>query len=281
MMNFRIKNHRLGTASTSNVNFVRSPSTGGELKPKFLIIHYTASGPDADIARYFSQKPAHVSAHLVIRRDGSITQCVPFNVVAWHAGKSQWTGKDGAYSGLNSHAIGIEIENWGPLAKSSGGWVSWTGAQVDGLKVIEAHHKFGVPVCGWEVFTAAQIETAIFAAQAICSEYPIEDIMGHDDIAPGRKSDPGPAWDMAAFKAHVKGEAENGGAVFVVRSSSGLNIRSGAGASFPTVKPTALPDATKVLVHEASGKWRYVSVLTHAGQPDFSGWVHGDWLLEG
>lgn len=208
IMNFRIKNHRLGTG-TSNVNFIGSPNIGGELKARFLIIHYTASGPDADITRYFSQEAANVSAHLVVRRDGSVTQCVPFNVVAWHAGKSQWTGKGGTrYSGLNNSAIGIEIENWGPLGKSAGGWVSWTGAAVDGSKVIEARHKFGVPDCGWEVFTTAQIETVIAIAQAICSTYAIEDIMGHDDIAPGRKSDPGPAWDMEAFEARVKGGAE-------------------------------------------------------------------------
>ncbi|WP_457302154.1 N-acetylmuramoyl-L-alanine amidase [Phyllobacterium sp. P5_D12] len=207
-MNFRIKNHRLGTGA-SNVNFIGSPNIGGELNPRFLIIHYTASGPGADIARYFSQKAANVSAHLVVRRDGSVTQCVPFNLVAWHAGKSQWTGKGGIkYSGLNSSAIGIEIENWGPLNKSAEGWVSWTGAAVDGSKVIEARHKFGVPNCGWEVFTTAQIETVIALAQAICSTYAIEDIMGHDDIAPGRKSDPGPAWDMEAFKVRVKEKTE-------------------------------------------------------------------------
>ncbi len=276
-MDFHIDHHRLRTDS-ANVPYMGSPNAGGVLKPRFLIIHYTASGPDADISKYFFQKSANVSAHLVVRRDGAITQCVPFNVVAWHAGKSQWTGKDGTYySGLNNAAIGIEIENWGPLNKSDGGWVSWTGAPVDGSKVIEARHKFGVPDCGWEVFTTAQIETVIAAAQAICAEYPIEDIMGHDDIAPGRKSDPGPAWDMNAFKAKVKGEAEIGDAGMVVHSSSGLNIRSGASASFPKVHDI-IPDRTRVLVHEASGKWRYVSVLNASGQPDFSGWVHGDWL---
>ena len=280
-MTFRVKNHRL-RAGSSNVKFVGSPNIGGELKPKFLVIHYTASGPDADIARYFSQETANVSAHLVVRRDGSVTQCVPFNVVAWHAGKSQWTDKSGArYSGLNTDAIGIEIENWGPINKAADGWISWTGTAVDGSKVIEARHKFGMPDCGWEVYTPAQLEAAVAAARAICAEYAIEDIVGHDDIAPGRKSDPGPAWDMEAFKAKVRGEAENGGAITVVRSSSGLNIRCGAGASFALVRPTPLPDGTKVVVHEAQGKWRYVSVLAKDEKPDFSGWVHGDWLFEG
>ncbi|NTS31751.1 N-acetylmuramoyl-L-alanine amidase [Phyllobacterium sp. BT25] len=277
-MKFTIKNHRLAPIG-SQLPFVASPNVGGALAPKFIAIHYTASGPDADIARYFSQKSANVAAHLVVPRDGSICQCVPFDKVAWHAGQSRWTGKGGRqYSGLNNSAIGIEIENWGPLKKSGAGWVSWTGAPVEGQKVIEARHKFGAPDCGWEVFTTAQLETVIAAVQAICAEYAIEDILGHDDIAPGRKSDPGPAWDMATFKAKVKGEAEDGDAVMVVHCPSGLNIRSGAGASFPLVH-NMLPDGTKVLVHEASGKWRYVSVLEASGKPDFSGWVHGDWLV--
>lgn len=280
-MDFRIKNHRL-RAGSSDVKFVGSPNIGGALKPRFLVIHFTASGPEADIARYFARESASVSAHLVIRRDGSVTQCVPFNSVAWHAGKSQWTGKDGArYSGLNNDAIGIEIENWGPLNKSADGWISWTGATVGGSKVIEARHKFGMPDCGWEVFTPAQFETSAAAARAICAEYAIEDIVGHDDIAPGRKSDPGPAWDMKAFEVRVRGEAENGSAIMVVRSSSGLNIRCGPGASFALVRPAPLPDGTKVVVHEAQYKWRYVSVLGNDAKPDFSGWVHGDWLFEG
>lgn len=280
-MDFRIKNHRL-RAGTSNVKFVASPNVGGELKPRFLVIHYTASGPDADIARYFAQENANVSAHLVIRRDGSLTQCVPFNVVAWHAGKSQWIGTNGTrYAGLNDQAIGIEIENWGALNKSIDGWITWTGAVVDGSKVIEARHKFGTPAGGWEVFNPAQVEAAIAAARAICTEYAIEDIVGHDDIAPGRKSDPGPAWDMDVFKARVRGEADNGNATMVVRTSSGLNIRCGPGATFGLLRPAPLPDGTKVVVHEAQGRWRYVSVLDKAENPDFSGWVHGDWLFEG
>jgi len=203
-MKFNVTNHRLAKGG-SGVGFINSPNKGGKLNPRFLVIHYTASGPDADIAHYFAQMAARVSAHLVVRRDGSVTQCVPFNRVAWHAGKSAWTAKDGTlYSGLNNWAIGIEIENWGPLSRKEGGWLSWTGTRVDGSKAIEARHKFGAPDCGWETFTPAQVETVVSAARAICSTYAIEDIVGHDDIAPGRKSDPGPAWDMQGFKAKVR-----------------------------------------------------------------------------
>lgn len=202
-MQLSVKSHRL-YAGSSKIPFVASPNIGGQLFPKFIIVHYTASGPNSDIASYFAQESVDVSAHLVIQRDGTIRQCVPFNRIAWHAGKSKWVAEDGThYSSLNNSSIGIEIENWGPLNKVRDRWTSWTGINVVRSKVVEARHKFGAPDCGWEIFTRAQVETAVAAARAISATYNIEDIMGHDDIAPGRKSDPGPAWDMAAFRKKV------------------------------------------------------------------------------
>ncbi|MHB1103814.1 MAG: N-acetylmuramoyl-L-alanine amidase [Devosia sp.] len=198
-MAISISNHRL-----AGTPYVPSPNSGGALQPKFIVIHYTASGEGFDTAAYFAKRAAKASAHLVIRRDGTLVQCTPFNMIAWHAGKSQWTGVDGKhYVNLNRHAIGLEIENWGPLRKSAAGWVSWSGTLVDGSRVVAARHKFGGPDCGWELFTEAQVEAAFEAARAICAVYGIAEIVGHDDIAPGRKSDPGPAWDMEGFRAGV------------------------------------------------------------------------------
>lgn len=197
-MALSISNHRL-----AGVPYVPSPNSGGALAPKFIVIHYTASGPGFDTAAYFAKRAAKASAHLVIRRDGRIVQCVPFNMVAWHAGRSRWTGADAKrYDNLNRHAIGIEIENWGPLRKSGPDWLSWSGQPVAGA-VIETRHKYGTPGGGWETFTQAQVETAVDAARSVCAAYGIAEIVGHDDIAPGRKSDPGPAWDMAAFRSRV------------------------------------------------------------------------------
>ncbi len=277
-MVFAVKEHLI-QSETSPVGFVRSPNVGGKLTPRFLVIHYTASGPNSNIAAYFAN-PAHkVSAHLVIRRDGSVNQCVPFNAIAWHAGDSQWRGSDGkTYVGLNKHSIGIEIENWGPLQQASNGWLSWTGAPVDQSKGIEARHRFGTPNCGWEVYTEAQIEATIEVARAICAAYKIDEIVGHDDISPGRKSDPGPAWNMGSFRAKVMGRDSTGDGSFVVSSPTGLNIRSGPGSEHPLVRDKPLPDGTRVMVHEANGKWRFVSVANAAGNADFTGWVHGDWL---
>ncbi|WP_373502203.1 N-acetylmuramoyl-L-alanine amidase [Aestuariivirga sp.] len=279
-MAFKIKAHKLMNDSSA-VNFVQSPNVGGKLDPRFLVIHYTASGPGSDIAAYFSKPAAKVSAHLVIRRDGSVSQCVPFDEVAFHAGDSRWTDKTGKkFIGLNKFSIGIEIENWGPLKKTGSGWVSWTGQPVDAGKVIEARHKFGVPNGGWEIYTEAQIESSIDAAAAICKAYGIDEIVGHDDISPGRKSDPGPAWTMSSFKAKVFGRSQSDDNLMIVRSPSGLNIRSGPGMEHAAVRPDPLPDGTKVVVQEANGNWRFVTVLNSSGQMDFSGWVHGGFLFE-
>ena len=195
-MAYSIHNHRL-----VGIPYVASPNSGGALQPRFLVIHYTAGGDGFDTAAYFARRAAKASAHLVIRRDGTIVQCVPFNTVAWHAGKSRWVGKDGrAYANLNQHSIGIEIENWGPLTRSAAGWVSWSGTQVDAARVTEARHKSGAPDCGWERYTPLQVRTARVVAAALCAAYGIREIVGHDDIAPGRKTDPGPAWDMDGLR---------------------------------------------------------------------------------
>lgn len=269
------------TIDGTEVDFVKSPNVGGKMKPQFLVIHFTASGPGSDIAAYFSKSVAKVSAHLVIRRDGTIKQCVPFDTVGWHAGKSQWRDKSGTmHVGLNQDSIGIEIENWGPLTRSGSGWRSWTNQSVDPAHVIEAAHKNDGMVRGWETFTTSQVEATIGAAQAICSTYKIEEIVGHDDIAPLRKTDPGPAWNMASFRAKVFGRADNGPDTMVVSSPTGLNVRKGPAASFDLIRPQPLPDGSLVVVHEASGNWRYVSALDNKGVPLFSGWVNGSFLRD-
>ena len=151
-MTATVRNHKL-SVNGSNVEFVKSPNVGGALRARFLVIHYTATGPGSDVARYFARPNARVSAHLLVRRDGTIIQCVPFNEVGWHAGQSAWTDSTGTrVIGLNQHSIGIEIENWGPLRRTGSGWISWTGAATDASKVIEARHKFGSPNGGWGNF---------------------------------------------------------------------------------------------------------------------------------
>ncbi len=127
-----------------------------------------------DAHPYFAELAGvRVSSHLVIGRDAAITQYVKFTERAWHAGKSCYAGREAC----NDFSIGIELEGTDTLA--------YEAAQYDALAAVVA---------------------------ALCAAYPRlspERLVGHSDIAPGRKTDPGPAFDwrrarsaIAAASAH-------------------------------------------------------------------------------
>lgn len=97
-----------------------------------------------------------VSAHFFIRRDGALMQFVPCDRRAWHAGESCWRGR----SCCNDFSIGIELEGTDETT-----------------------------------FTDKQYERLTQLLGALRKRYPLRDIAGHSDIAPGRKSDPGPHFD--------------------------------------------------------------------------------------
>jgi len=97
-----------------------------------------------------------VSAHFLIRREGTVTQFVPCDKRAWHAGVSRWRGRERC----NDFSIGIELEG-----------------------------------CDEAPFENAQYQALAHLAHLLKHTYPIEDIVGHCDIAPGRKTDPGPNFD--------------------------------------------------------------------------------------
>jgi len=94
-----------------------------------------------------------VSAHFFIRRDGSLIQFVPCALRAWHAGASNWQGRERC----NDFSIGIELEGSDDLP-----------------------------------FTDAQYATLVPLLATLKTAYPIQAVVGHSDIAPGRKTDPGP-----------------------------------------------------------------------------------------
>jgi len=109
-----------------------------------------------------------VSAHLLLRRDGALVQFVPFYQRAWHAGVSSWQGCDGC----NDFAIGIELEG-----------------------------SNGLP------YEAVQYRNLARVAQLLMRHYPgitPERIVGHSDIAPGRKTDPGPAFDWEQLQRLIQ-----------------------------------------------------------------------------
>ena len=168
-----------------------------------IVIHYTAAGSGKASADYFAQtevsykdkgvvkkQKVGVSAHFVIDRDGTVYQCVSLNDKAWHAGVSEWPKTK--QKNCNDFTIGIELANWGWLTKKpDGSWVTYNGKAYTG-PVVEAGGKM------WEAYPEAMIASLndVLAAVSFKLGIPItpDTVVGHEHIAPGRKTDPGPAF---------------------------------------------------------------------------------------
>lgn len=254
--------------------------TGGPFgtTPKIIVMHFTYGGTGRSSADWFRnpQNTQKSSAHVVVDRDGSVIQCVAFGTIAHHAGQSRW----GSLTGLNSHSFGIEMANWGNLVRKASGWTSWTGVAI--ADPVLAVHRNGNPdgsptPIGWEPFTQAQIETSAAIARALVETYGADTILGHDDISKGRKFDPGPAFDMADFRARViedMGSASDD--LLHVNVAEGLNLRRGPGTQYEVIE--LLANATPLRSVERAGNWVLVNVVGAGGLPVRTGWVHSAFL---
>lgn len=263
-----IENHRL---TGPGVSFRQTPNVGGALRPRYLLLHYTAGrNLESSVASLCTQKPqGNASAHLVLGRDGRIVQLAAFNTVTWHAGASQWNGIDG----LNHHAIGIEMDNAGLLSREGERFVSWFGKAYPDKEVRLAEHRHGGGVRPWHHYTEAQIERALELCELLVAHYRLEDVLGHEDVARGRKTDPGPAFPLAAVRSRALGRGADVMPRLVVNAAS-LNIRSGPGAEFPKVAPALKRGAELVLI-EPRDRWSHVAVV---GGTDLEGWVSNDFV---
>lgn len=270
----KILRHRLHHEDGTPYAFERSPNQGGELEHEYLVMHYTAGKNSAQSVSWLTNSESRASAHLVIGREGDITQLVGFDRVAWHAGQSEWAGR----THLNGCSIGIELDNAGRLSRvGENRWQAWFGAEYPAAEVMEAVHKNETAPAGWHLYTEAQLDAAVRVASLLVNHYGLKDILGHDDIAPGRKSDPGPAFPMASFHARVMGRQDEHPLAYA--TSTYLNIRSGPGAQYDKLMETPLPPGTMVDILRSESSWRFVDVLDQpAENHDLQGWVHGRYL---
>jgi N-acetylmuramoyl-L-alanine amidase len=203
----KITNHRL---TGRDVDFKATPNIGKPFPkglPDTIIIHYTGAPTARSAINWLTNKAAGASAHLVIARDGKITQLANFNVITWHAGRSQWQNRDG----LNNFSIGIEIDNCGILNKVNANTYRFgeKGPSFGKDEVLIARHKNGGKAEAWQRYPESQMEKVKQVCELLIAQYGIKLILGHDDIAPGRKADPGPAFPMEDFRNSLLNPQKN------------------------------------------------------------------------
>ncbi|MDN5940277.1 MAG: N-acetylmuramoyl-L-alanine amidase [Nitrospira sp.] len=253
----------------AGVSFVETPNKGGGLSPRYLVFHYTAGKSATSSINWLTNPESKASAHLVLARDGTITQLAPFTMKTWHAGLSHWDG----LSGLNGYSIGIEMDNAGPLKKVGDKYQAWFGTLYGEDQVVYAKHKLDDEPRWWHAYTEVQIQKALELAQLLVRHYDLNDVVGHEDIAPDRKRDPGPAFPLEHVRASVLGREEEERERYEVTAST-LNIRSGPGVEFPPVSEP-LKKGTEVALLEKRDRWNKVELVRNG---DIEGWVHNQFL---
>ena len=144
------------------IKIIKSPNHSikdrNKKKIKFIVFHYTGMQSERVSIERLTSKKSEVSSHYLIGREGEIVKMVDEKNIAWHAGKSKWKN----FINLNDQSIGVELVNKG--------------------------HQFG-----YENFSKKQISKLVLLCKTLIKKYKIKktNILGHSDVAPLRKLDPG------------------------------------------------------------------------------------------
>ena len=137
---------------------------------KFIIFHYTGMKNEKDAIQRLTDVKSKVSSHYFIKNNGAVITLVPELYVSWHAGISSWKN----YKSINKHSIGIEISNPGHDNK-------------------------------YKKFSKKQIHSILKLSKHLIKKYKIKFVLGHSDIAPDRKKDPGEKFPWEYLSKHRVG----------------------------------------------------------------------------
>ena len=153
-----------------SINFCKNPRSPKKII--YLIYHYTGMASEKKAIQRLTSKSSRVSCHYFIRRNGEIINMVPDKFIAWHAGVSSWKN----HKNLNDKSIGIEIQNSGHYGK-------------------------------YEKYSNKQIKSLLILSKILKKKYNIKckNFLGHSDIAPKRKRDPGEKFPWKYLATHKIG----------------------------------------------------------------------------
>jgi len=215
------------------MEYIAAPSPNFDARPAppdMLVLHYTGMQTGTAALARLVDPAAKVSAHYAVEEDGRVFALVPEARRAWHAGVSFWRGE----RDINAASIGVEIVNPG--------------------------HEFG-----YRPFPHAQIDAVIALLADIRSRWTVPDerILGHSDVAPARKSDPGELfpWRRLALEGHglwVEPAAAPGAALLPGDEGLGVFALQGALArlGYECASTGRYDDTTQTIVRAFQRHWR-------------------------
>lgn len=167
--------------------------------PDTIVLHYTDGRSRQTAVDTLTDPARRVSSHLVVGRDGGISQLLSFDVIGWHAGESAWEGR----TALNNCSIGIEIDNAGQLEERDGRWFSWFDQEYPEQEMVRGVHRNQTEATCWHRYTEVQLRVVDELCGLLVAAYGITQILGHEEIAPGRKIDPGPAFPLDEMRRRL------------------------------------------------------------------------------
>lgn len=260
-----------------------------DIQPFYIAIHYTGGGSLQSTISYLREKG--YSYQLLVDRDGSVTQGTPLTKRASHAGYSNWKGRDS----LNDFSIGISLANLGYLDKHGNKYYRtnshgdpstpiFDGSEVDKARHWNGHNGSGVK--GWERYTAAQYQTLYELCETLMSAYPsIVDAISHEEIAIGRKPDPGMAFKWEELHARFPNRYSDLGPVYSVTVPPGDKLHVRNGADGKSGVKDKLPNGTKVQLRSFAYAYRngtpekaVWASISKIGQMEHYGFVHSGYL---
>jgi N-acetylmuramoyl-L-alanine amidase len=278
----QVQNHRL-----RGIPYIESPNRSGFMTPTVALMHYTAGYTARSAIATLTNRRRKASAHLVIDTDGSITQLVPFNRVAWHAGRSSFMGR----RGVNNFSIGFEFVNPGFFKEVNGGYQDAYGTRLSDRRLSQFQltnrgpvSRLGSGTFVWPAYTDAQINAGLAAFDAIVDAYPsIRHVTGHEDVdLRGWKSDPGPAFPMGEFEdvllydSGPMRDTDRADGLEPVRERRTVDVGRLNVRDKPSIRGrilTTLSGGSEVIILEDTGKWSRVEYA-----PGLEGWLADGYL---
>lgn len=280
----RVKNHRV-----EGLPFKPAHFTGGQITPTIVVLHDTAGrltpGNSADYLA--SKNTGKASAHFVVEWDGKVSQLVPTNRRANHAGASTFNG----CAGCNDFAIGIEIVNPGRMTRLSEAQAqAWWGEQFS-ISLMGVH-EITTPQHGpglWMSYPEAQLRAVIDLLACLFRDIPtLTDITTHWYISPGRKVDVNPLFPLEQVRAAVLGhddpsELSAAAASAEIKGDRMVRIEVGADDTlnmrrWPSFNPNviaAIPGNARVpVVRSGEFDGRFWYLVRYGGR---EGWIVADY----